>query len=416
MSVGRVIPQVASVGDPARKRRGTGGKWSMSASLALVGIVLAAATMRGPLTSVGPVLETIRSQTGLSPTGVGVLSMLHLLAFAAVSPIAPAVGRRIGLERAIGVSLAVLVAGITLRSGPQTAMLFAGTALIGIAIGMMNVLLSGLIKRDYPNRVTMLTGLYTTVMGAFAMIGSGIAVPLAEAAPGGWRTSLVVWVALAAIALVAWLLRAPRQSSVPGAVMGQPGAAGRGHWSSPLAWQLTAYFGLQSLGFYVAVSWLPTILQHRGVEATTAGWHVALMLLTGLLASAASPFIVRRLPDQRLFAFSAAVLGVLSYTGLVIAPELSLVWSATVGLSQGAGITLALSFFALRARDAQQAAKLSGMGQSLGYLLAAFGPLLFGVLRDRTGDWEIPLVVLAALIATQAVMALGAGRARRIDS
>lgn len=381
-------------------------------TLAVAGIVLVAATMRGPFTSVGPLLETIRSDLRLSAVAAGALGMLPLLAFAAVSPVAPAVGRRLGLERSLGLALVVLAVGVLLRSAPGAVAPFAGTALIGIAIGLVNVLLSGLIKRDYPDRAAALTGLYTTTMGAFAMIGSGVAVPVADAAPGGWRTSLGLWVVVAVIALVAWLPRLRRPEPRPAGSADRP--AGRTHWRSPLAWQLTAFMGLQSLGFYVAVSWLPTILLSTGVSMAAAGWYLALMQLTGLVASALSPPIVRRLPDQRLFTAGAAVLGVLSYLGFVVAPDLGLVWSATVGLSQGVGITLALSFFALRARDAGQAAALSGMGQSLGYLLAALGPLLFGVLHDATGGWSAPLVILAALIGVQAVVALGAGRARKV--
>lgn len=381
--------------------------------LAFVAVMLVAATMRAPITAVGPLLETIRTGAGLSATGAGVLSMLPLLAFAAVSPLTPAVGRRLGLERALGSALVLLVLGILVRSAPGTVALFTGTVLIGIAIGLINVLLSGLVKRDYPDRVALLTGVYTTVMGAFAMLASGLAVPVAGAAPGGWRASLAVWVVLAAVAAVPWFLPPARPRSAP-QPPGSGRAAGAGHWRSPLAWQLTAFFGLQSLGFYVAISWLATILHSQGASMAGAGWHVALMLLTGLLASAASPVIVRRLPDQRLFTSGAAVLGAVSYLGFVLAPGFALVWSATVGLSQGVGITMALSFFALRARDARQAAALSGMGQSVGYVVAASGPLMFGVLRDSTGGWTVPLLVVAALIAVQAVVALGAGRTRHV--
>lgn len=374
----------------------------------IVGIVLIAATMRGPLTSIGPLLETIRADVHLSVVGAGVLTTLPLLAFAAVSPIASAFGRRFGLEVAVVSALAVLVAGLVMRSVPGLVALFAGTIAIGIAIGLMNVLLSGLIKRDYPYRVSALTGLYTTTMGAFAMVGSGIAVPMAQAVPGGWRTSLALWIALALIALGVWLPRRRNRSGTPTVTA----TGGRPYWTSLLAWQLTAFMGLQSLGFYVAVAYLPSILHADGMSMTSAGWHLAMMLFAGLLGSAVSPPVVRRLPDQRLFAAGAAGLGVLSYVGFVVAPDLALLWSATVGFSQGIGITQALSFFALHARDAREAAALSGMGQSLGYLFAALGPPLFGVLYDMTGGWSSPLLVLAAIIGVQAVVSLGAGRTR----
>jgi CP family cyanate transporter-like MFS transporter len=373
----------------------------------ITGIVLVATTMRGPITAVGPLLDTIRADLGMSAAAAGVLTMLPLLGFAAVSPLAPALARRLGLERAITVALAVLAVGIALRSGPGRIALYTGTALIGVGIGLINVLLSGLVKRDHSGRAATLTGLYTTVMGAFAMLGSGLAVPVADAAPGGWRTSLGIWVVVVLIAIAVWLARPGAGSATPAP---RSGPVDRSHWRSALAWQLTAFMGLQSMGFYVSVSWLPSILHSGGTSPASAGWYLALMQLTGLIASAVCPAILRRLPDQRLFAAGAAMLGVLSYLGFVVAPELSPLWSATVGFSQGAGITLALSFFALRARDATQAAALSGMGQSLGYLLAALGPLVFGLLHDSTDGWAVPLVILAGLITVQAVVALGAGR------
>ncbi|MFL6142514.1 MAG: MFS transporter [Labedaea sp.] len=386
------------------------GQAAVLGSAAVLAIALIAATLRGPFTSVGPLLEMIRLDTGLSSSGAGVLSMLPLLAFAAVSPLASSFAARVGLERAIGAAIGVLVVGLVLRSWPGLPWLFIGTALIGVAIGLVNVLLSALIKRDHPDRAAGLTGLYITTMGAFAMVGAGIAVPVAGAMPGGWRAALGLWVVVAAVALIAWLPRL-RANARP-ATSGEP--TDRSHWRSGLAWQLTAFMGLQSLGFYVAISWLPTILHSHGLSPTVAGAYVALMQLTGLFASAATPAIVRRLPDQRLFASAAAVLGVLSYLGFVVAPELSLLWTATVGVSQGVGITLALSFFALRAHDARQAAALSGMGQSLGYLLAALGPLLFGILHDATNSWSPPLLILAGLITAQAVVALAAGRSRHV--
>jgi CP family cyanate transporter-like MFS transporter len=369
-----------------------------------------AAIMRAPITAVGPLLPTISAAAGLSVSAAGALGMLPLLAFAVASPLAPSLGRRLGLERTLGLALLVLVAGGSLRSVPGRFALFSGTAMIGIGIGLMNVLLAGLIKRDHPARVSAVTGLYTATMGLFAMIGSAIAVPVADRAAGGWRASLGLWAVVALIALLAWTV-APRPPSTwaPAKMTG-----GREHWRSPLAWQLTAFLGLQAFGFYASVSWLPTILGSHGTAPAIAGWHLALLQLTGLLASASCGPVVRRLADQRLFGAGAAVLGASSYLGFVLAPHLDAVFSATLGLSQGAGITLALSFFALRARHDRDAAALSGMGQSIGYLLAALGPLLVGSLHHSTHSWTLPLVVLASLGALQALLAFGVGRHRYV--
>jgi CP family cyanate transporter-like MFS transporter len=383
---------------------------SVPVAVAIAGLILIATTMRGPFTAVGPLLDTIRSDLHLSGAGAGALGMLPLLAFAGISPVAPVIARRIGLERSLVVALAVHTAGLVLRALPGVVALFAGTAFIGVAIGMVNVLLLALIKRDNPARAAALTGLYTTTMGTFAMLGSGLAVPVANAAPGGWRTSLGVWAILAMIALVVWLPRL-RSPVADASIVDTPVVS---HWRSPLAWQLTTFMGLQSFGFYVAISWLPTILHSHGVSVTAAGWYLALMQLSGLIASAVCAPLIGRLPDQRLLGALASGLGMLSYLGFVVAPGLGILWSATVGFSQGVCITLALSLFALRAKDARQAAALSGMGQSLGYLLAALGPLLFGVLHDATGSWTPPLLILVALITLQSAVALGAGRNRYI--
>jgi CP family cyanate transporter-like MFS transporter len=383
---------------------------SVPVAVAITGLVLIATTMRGPFTAVGPLLDTIRTDLHLSGAGAGVLGMLPLLAFAGIAPVAPAIARRIGLERSLVVALAVHTVGLVLRALPGVVALFVGTALIGIAIGMVNVLLLALIKRDNPGRAAALTGLYTTTMGTFAMLGSGLAVPVADAAPGGWRTSLGVWAILAVIALVVWL---PRLRT-PVSEMSIVDAPGVSHWRSPLAWQLTTFMGLQSFGFYVAISWLPSILHSHGVSVTAAGWYLALMQLCGLIASAVSAPLIGRLPDQRLLGAAASGLALLSYLGFLVFPGLGILWSSTVGFSQGVCITLALSLFALRARDARRAAALSGMGQSFGYLLAAFGPLLFGVLHDSTGSWTTPLVILVGLITVQSIVSLGAGRNRYV--
>src|SRR5690606_5731227 len=233
------FPERASAarGAPQRPGRRTSPARPAASGLApavvtIVGILLVAAAMRAPITSVGPLLETIRADVGLSATSGGALSMLPLLAFAGVSPLAPALARRLGLERALGTALVLLVVGTLLRSGPGTAALFGGTVLIGVGIGLINVLLSGLVKRDFPHRVAALTGVYTTVMSGFAMVASGLAVPVATVAPGGWRTSLAVWVGFAAVAAAVWLRRPAGQGTPPvaptAAVGADTGTAGPG--------------------------------------------------------------------------------------------------------------------------------------------------------------------------------------------
>lgn len=378
--------------------------------LLIAGIVLIAANLRGPLTMVGPLLETIRGETKLSAGEAGLLPALPLLTFAVVSPLVSRVARRMGIERTLWGALLVLAAGILLRSLPAMPMLWVGTALLGIAIAFGNVLLPSLIKRDFPHRVAMMTGVYSMVMGAVGAIASGVAVPMAMALPGGWRTAFGCLAGLTLIAAAIWL---PQLSD-----RGRPAVSGQGMagapWRSALAWQVTAFMGLQSSVFYITLSWLPAILREHGASEESAGWLLFLAQLLGVAMSMPVPLLAGRLADQRLPAAVGALLGLLGYFGLLVAPDLMVLWSVVIGLSTGTSFVLALSFLSLRAADSHQAAALSGMAQSCGYLLATAGPVVFGALHDASRGWTVPLVVLIGIVTAQGVAGVGAGRAAHV--
>lgn len=386
------------------------GRSTVRRVLLIAGIVLIAANLRGPLTIVGPLLETIRGETNLSAGEAGLLPALPLLTFAVLSPLVPVVARRLGVERTLWGALLVLTAGILLRSLPAMPMLWVGTALLGIAIAFGNVLLPSLIKRDFPHRVGMMTGLYSTVMGGVAAIASGVAVPLANALPGGWRTAFGCLAGLALIAAAIWLPQLSERGHPAVSVHGMAGVP----WRSALAWQVTAFMGLQSTVFYITLSWLPAILLEHGASEESAGWLLFLAQLVGVAVSLPVPVLAGRLADQRLPAAAGALFGLLGYLGLLVAPGLMILWAMVIGLSTGTNFVLALSFLSFRARDSQQAAALSGMAQSCGYLLATAGPVVFGALHDTSGGWTVPLIVLAGVITAQGVAGVGAGRAAHV--
>jgi CP family cyanate transporter-like MFS transporter len=189
----------------------------------------------------------------------------------------------------------------------------------------------------------------------------------------------------------------------------------RSPWASALGWQVTAFMGLQSIAFYVLMAWLPTIEQSRGVPATTAGIHLSIFLLISVFASLAAGGILHRGSDQRLVSFVSGALTFVTFLGLAIAPDLILLWVLLGAIGCGSLIVIALSLFSLRTVNYPQAASLSGMAQSVGYALAAAGPVMFGGLRDVSGDWTLPLLVTAGLMAVLAVMGILAGRDRVIS-
>ncbi|MDQ0755020.1 MFS transporter [Arthrobacter sp. B3I4] len=382
--------------------------------VAFIGVLLIAVNLRVSFVTVGPVLGNISTDLGLSSAAAGFLTGLPLIAFAVFSPLAPGFANRVGLDRALWTSLLILAAGIVLRSLPLTGVIWAGTALIGLAIAFLNVLVPSLVKRDFPMRVSQVTGGYTAAQAAFAAVGAAVVVPVAQTSPAGWRLALGIWVGLALIAMAVLLpwLRRHRTGTAHAAA---PKATYRSPWSSALGWQVTIFMGLQSIAFYVLMAWLPTIEQSRGVPATTAGIHLSVFLLISVFASLAAGGILHRGRDQRLVASTSGALTVATFLGLTLAPDLVLLWIVLGAIGCGSLIVVALSLFSLRTVNHPQAAALSGMAQSVGYGLSAVGPVLFGAFHDLTDGWTLPLLVTAGIMAVLSLVGLLAGRNRVIS-
>jgi CP family cyanate transporter-like MFS transporter len=376
--------------------------------LLVLGIVLLAANLRTALTSVAPLIGEIRTDTGISNGAAGLLTTLPLLAFGVLSPVVPWLARRFGMERLLLASLLVLAAGILLRSAGVAA-LFLGTAVLGAAITVGNVLLPGLVKRNFPGRAGLMTSVYSTAMGISAALAAGASVPLASLTGMGWRGALALWALPAFLAAVAWLPQL-RRSDRP-ANTSTPSFGIGGLRRSPLAWQVTLFMGLQSLAYYVTLAWLPEILIEEGMSAGRAGWLLALAQAVAIVTMFIAPVLAGRRSSQRGLVVASVGLSGAGTLGLLVAGSAaSILWVVLLGLGQGACFSLALTFFALRAPDPQHAAALSGMAQSVGYLLSAGGPFLFGVLRDATGAWTVPLALLLAITACLLIAGLGAAR------
>ncbi|WP_370366278.1 MFS transporter [Catenulispora sp. GP43] len=409
-----------SVDERAARDRTAPGPATLTTSL-LIAIILVAANLRAGLTGVGPLLPSIEHSTGLSETWGGLLLTLPLLTFATTSPLAGRAARRYGAPRVLALSLPLLAAGLVVRSLPGTVLLFTGTVVIAAAIAAGNVLLPAVVRTNVPGpRIGQVTGVYVTAMGLVAAISSGVSVPLADVLPGGWRTALGCWAVLAVLAFPAWLPHLRREARPMPKSMPQPPTSpaappppppkAPGLWRSPLAWQVSLFMGLQSFGFYATIAWLPSIVHDHGTPAATAGWELFLFQAVGLVASSTLPLLTRRRVDQRLLAAAASVLTGAGFALLAAAPGLAVPACVLTGFGGGATLVLALTFQGQRAAEGPQAAALAAMAQSVGYLVAAVGPLLLGALHGVTGGWAVPLTVLAALAGMQALIGVGAGR------
>ncbi|EHI7334696.1 CynX/NimT family MFS transporter [Salmonella enterica] len=380
-------------------------------ALLIAGILMIATTLRVTFTGAAPLLETIRSDYGLSTAQTGLLTTLPLLAFALVSPLAAGIARRFGMERSLFAAMLLICAGIALRSLPSATLLFAGTAIIGCGIALGNVLLPGLIKRDFSQHVARLTGAYSLTMGAAAALGSALVVPLALHG-FGWRGALLMLMLFPLLAFLIWL---PQWRTTRSANLSSSRALHeRGIWRSPLAWQVTLFLGLNSLIYYVIIGWLPTILISHGYSEAQAGSLHGLLQLATAAPGLAIPLILHRFNDQRWIAALVSLLCALGAAGLWFVPGQAVIWTLLFGFGSGATMILGLTFIGLRASSAHQAAALSGMAQSVGYLLAACGPPVMGKLHDASGSWYLPISGVTVLAIIMAIFGLYAGRDREI--
>ncbi|RSD24882.1 CynX/NimT family MFS transporter [Amycolatopsis eburnea] len=378
-------------------------------ALLAVAVVLTALNLRPAITGVGPMLAEMRQDLGTSGVWAGVLTTLPTLCFAGAGLAAPLLARRAGIGAAIAIALSTLAAGLVLRVLDGPAVVLGGTLVATAGIALINVLIPVVIKDSFPARIGVMTGVYTAALQGGGALGSAVTPQLGDAF-GGWRPALGSWAVVAVVALLAWILaargtgRAPRHADAA--------AGGRSLLRNRLAWIVTVFFGLQAFYAYAAMGWFPQVLMDAGVSRDDAG---LLFGLVSLIAVPISLFVAPMAARQRGQGPWIAALGVVGFAGtagLLFAPAWSpLLWSLLIGLGMSV-FSLALTVIALRARTGADTARLSGMAQGFGYLFAALGPFLFGLLHDLAGGWTVPLAMLLGLLVVQVVFGVLAGRRR----
>jgi MFS transporter, CP family, cyanate transporter len=371
-------------------------------------IIFTALNLRTAVASVPPLLDEMRTDVPLSAVAAGALTTTPVVCMAIGAPIAPRVARRIGTEAGVTALAATMAIGMLIRLIPGVVPLFAGTIVAGLGIALGNVLVPSLIKRDFPGHMGVMTGGYTMAISGSGALAAGFAVP-AEEALGDWRASLAIWAIPALVAAAIWIPFIAQRSAVNAAT------APPSLWRNRLAWQVTTFMGLQSLLFYSCLSWLPALLRSEGIDRGAAGALLSVMLLTAIPTCLLVPVWASRRPDQRgAIAITLAVYAA-GLTGLLVAPDAApAVWATLLGFAQGAMLALAFLLFGLRAPDQERAAQLSAMAQTVGYAVAAAGPLLLGVLREATGGWTAPVAVLLAVLVPLFAAGMAAGRTREV--
>lgn len=376
----------------------------------IVAILLVAANLRPAVTSLSPVLDEVRASLHTSSTWASVLTALPGLCFGLAGFIAPLLARRLGLARAIGLAVILLTVGVLARVLDGPTVVLGGTLIACAGIAVCNVLIPVVVKESYPHRIGLVTGLYTAVLQLAAALGSVIT-PAVDGALGGWRPALGEWAVLAALAAVLWTLAARHGRGSARTVAGQGAGPARSLLRNRLAWVVTGFFGLQAMFAYAVMGWAPQILMDTaGVSRGEAGAMMAVMSVLGVpLSLVVAPLAVRRRSQSTWLAGLTAV-GAVGIVGLLVAPAAApWLWSVCLGIGMGV-FALAIATISLRTSTASDTRQLSTMAQSVGYLLAAVGPLVVGVVHGSTGSWTGSLVFMLVGVGVQVLVGVAAGR------
>lgn len=413
-------------------------------ALALIGIVLVAFSLRSAVASLSPVIDHVAEDFPVSPVVVGLIGAAPPVCFALFGLLTPLFERRFGLERVAVTAIALMAAGMLLRGVVGDSIgLLAATALVFAGVGSGNVLLPPLVKKYFPDRIGVMMTVYSTTLAVSTFLPPLVAVPVADSL--GWRVSLGMWGLFAAIALVPWVTLLIRERSAPmpapvqvaesdptdgvhdlqdavavatGPIATAP--ADRRYfgrlWRLPLAWALAIVFGTSSTMAYVSFAWMPTMLVDIGdVTPATAGFLLSLFALIGLPCSLIVPILVVKYHATRPLFFVAVGGGLIGLLGFLLAPTAALpLWVSIFGLT-AIMFPLSLVLLSIRARTPESAVALSGFVQSIGYAIAAVFPLLVGLLHETTAGWQVPLIVVGAVLIVSIPAGIVAGRRRTIE-
>ncbi len=390
--------------------------------LVILGLVLAALNLRPAITSLGPLLEEVRTGLGMSGSVAGLLTSVPPLCFAVFGLTAPRLARRFGPGAIVCAGMAAIAAGLFVRPYlGGTAGFLAASALALMGIAVSNILMPVIVKRWFPDRVGQMTGLYSMALALGTALAAAATVPMTRALGGSWQTGLAVWGALAAVAVLPWLVltrhsstRAPKTRTTA-RQQGSAPAPALSITRSRTAWALACYFGLQATAAYITMGWMPQIFRDAGVSAGTAGVLLAVTMAMGIPLAFVIPRVASRLRNQGPIVVALGLSGLMGYAGLYLAPAAGAwAWALLLGVSNCA-FPLALTMIGMRAKSGAGVVRLSAFAQSTGYLISIPGPLLVGVLYQHSGSWGLPIGLMAGLMVPQLVVGVLAGRNRTIE-
>lgn len=385
-------------------------------AISAISIAVIAIILRGPVAAIGPLLPEIQASLGLSVTEVAALSSAPVLCFGLGAFFSPWLVRRWGVNSTMLIVLALLAVSVVLRVVGSFSALLVGTLVVGLTIAIANVLLPTVVRADFAKHVPLVTGSYTTLLALSASFAASSAVPGSNLL-GGWQVATALWSIPTLLAVLLWV---PRFKSHPNDIDSPVAADAQGGnsvYREPMAWSLVGYFGLQSLGFYALLNWLPTILIARGYSAENAGAILGLATLVGVPIGLVVSSVLKRFKSIALWAAGASVFTAVGFALLQV-DSLVIFACIAISLGQSSSFPISLSLISTKAHTALQTTALSAMAQGLGYLLSALGVYLVGLIGSNPGlgGWSAALYLLLGLTIVQVAFGLHSGRPAQLRS
>ncbi|MBW8106386.1 CynX/NimT family MFS transporter [Streptococcus pseudopneumoniae] len=368
------------------------------------GIILIGVSLRAPFTVLPIILGDISQGLGVEVSSLGVLTSLPLLMFTLFSPFSTRLAQKIGLEHLFTYSLFFLTIGSLIRL-INLPLLYLGTLMVGASIAVINVLLPSLIQANQPKKIGFLTTLYVTSMGVATALASYLAVPITQAS--SWKGLILLLTLLCLATFLVWLPnhrynhRLAPQTKQKSQIKVM---------RNKQVWAIIIFAGFQSLIFYTVMTWLPTMAIHAGLSSHQAGLLTSIFSLISIPFSMTIPSLTTSLStrNRQLMLTLVSLAGVVGISMLFFPINNFIYWLAIhllIGTATSALFPYLMVNFSLKTSAPEKTAQLSGLSQTGGYILAAFGPTLFGYSFDLFHSW-VPSVAALLLIDILMTVAL----------
>ncbi|MCT2563882.1 CynX/NimT family MFS transporter [Chryseobacterium herbae] len=379
-------------------------------------VILVSSNLRSPIISVSPVLSDIRNALKLDSFQVSLLTSIPLFMFATCSVLVSRFSHKFSISRFLMYSLIILSFGLFLRITGSLWMLFAGSVFIGLGICIGNVVTPGYIKNNFPKQIGLMTGIFAVSMNLTAALASGFSVRIGEWTGFGWRGSLGIWLVIAALGLLVLILELIFNKKNPGQSKAALKISDFNMFKSSQAWNISIFMGLQSLFYYCMMAWLPSFLTDYNMQGESTGWVLFVIQITMIPVTFCAPIIAGKMKDQRIL---IVLICVLMFGSTMMFVWLQSQWiyanAIIIGLSNGLSFSLSILFFSTRTKNSANAVKISGMAQSVGYLIAAFGPPVFGKLHDWDTSWKSSFYFLSFAVILMFYFGMKAARNRCVE-